>query len=150
MATKQINQLISATAIEDTDSIPIQTLAGLTKKFTPAILKDNLDGRYQQFGEVIWESENGEQAATGLTLTVGKVYDVYVNSYYSSNNVKGKKGLTIYSFYINETFPYAYRNILVFDAVEANWIEVEMQLGPAGINSYSTDIFIYKIVERSI
>ena len=60
MATKQINQLISATAIEDTDSIPIQTLAGLTKKFTPAILKANLDGRYQQLGTVIWEDEAGD------------------------------------------------------------------------------------------
>jgi len=77
MATKQINQLISATAIEDTDSIPIQTLAGLTKKFTPATLKTNLDGRYQQLGEVVFDVETGVLSVSSLTMTTGNVYEIH-------------------------------------------------------------------------
>ena len=86
MATKQINQLTAATAIEDTDSIPLQTLGGVTKKFTPAELKADLDGRYQQFGKVIWESEggNGEENAfiENTSLNRGSWFEVEHNLAY--------------------------------------------------------------------
>jgi len=146
MATKQINQLTAATAIEDTDSIPLQTLGGVTKRFTPAILKDNLDGRYQQLGTIIWEEANGAQEATGLTFTTGKVYEVYITAYISDGGTHS--GMKIVKFLISH--PISHVAVSYFDdyiidiAHDSLFVSASTGLISGGI------VKIYKIVEYEV
>jgi len=74
MAQDTFNTLLSATTIEDTDEFIIKPLGSPEKKATITTLKTNLDGRYQQFGKVIWENASGSQDISGLTFTEGKTY----------------------------------------------------------------------------
>jgi len=147
MATKQINQLTAATAIEDTDSIPLQTVGGVTKKFTPTELKTNLDGRYQQFGEVKFESETGDISGA-FTSETGHLYKIYVNTTCdNSGNIYGKQVLSA----IYETaadIPVTILNI--HDVVYGHSFISINSLGFIVTTSTGYTLKVYKIIDMGV
>lgn len=143
MANKQIKDYAAVTALEDTDSFPLQTIAPATRRTTLAELKENLDGRYQQFGEVIWEDEDGATSIT-LTLDSNKVFDIYVAANDSGTMQKIIRIKTIISTdEVNIPFPY-YLGPPDFESVLYT-----IYIGYGTITS-PNNIKIYKIVEYEV
>ena len=139
--------VVSATSIEDTHKFLVDN--GVTPKtVTLGVVKDNLDGRYPQFGEVKFESETGDVSGA-FTSETGHLYKIYVNTACdNSGNIYGKQVL---SAIIYETAADIAVNIVnIYDETYGHSFISINSLGFIVTTSTGYTLKVYKIIDMGV